>query len=106
MLSPNLNWEVELPHSGHLSMTCPQRSFVGALTLMSLLAQKISIGTQNAVFASDWYLVPMQPDFLSSVGLSLLQDRLGYLRKSLEFKLRCLGIVFSRVRRHINVLVI
>jgi len=62
----------------------------------------LMIGTQNAVFASDWYLVPMQPDFLSSVGLSLLQDRLGYLRKSLEFKLRCLGIVFSRVRRHIN----
>jgi chromosome partitioning protein len=62
----------------------------------------LMIGTQNAVFASDWYLVPMQPDFLSSVGLSLLQDRLAYLRKSLEFKLRCLGIVFSRVRRHIH----
>jgi len=62
----------------------------------------LMIGTQNAVFASDWYLVPMQPDFLSSIGLSLLQDRLAYLRKSLEFKLRCLGIVFSRVRRHIN----
>ena len=62
----------------------------------------LMIGTQNAVFASDRYLVPMQPDFLSSVGLSLLQDRLAYLRKSLEFKLRCLGVVFSRVRRHIN----
>lgn len=58
--------------------------------------------TQNALYASDWYLVPMQPDFLSSVGLSLLQDRLGYLRKSLEFKIRCLGVVFSRVRRHIQ----
>ena len=62
----------------------------------------LMIGTQNAVFASDWYLVPMQPDFLSSVGLSLLQDRLAFLRKSLEFKLRCLGVVFSRVRRHVN----
>ena len=58
--------------------------------------------TQNALYASDWYLVPMQPDFLSSIGLSLLQDRLGYLRKSLEFKIRCLGVVFSRVRRHIQ----
>ena len=58
--------------------------------------------TQNALYASDWYLVPMQPDFLSSVGLSLLQDRLSYLRKSLEFKIRCLGVVFSRVRRHIQ----
>ncbi|MBI4658622.1 MAG: ParA family protein [Verrucomicrobia bacterium] len=58
--------------------------------------------TQNALYASDWYLVPMQPDFLSSIGLSLLQDRLGYLRKSLEFQIRCLGVVFSRVRRHIQ----
>jgi chromosome partitioning protein len=58
--------------------------------------------TQNALYASDWYLVPMQPDFLSSVGLSLLQDRLVYLRKSLEFKIRCLGVIFSRVRRHIQ----
>lgn len=58
--------------------------------------------TQNALYASDWYLVPMQPDFLSSIGLGLLQDRLGYLRKSLEFKIRCLGVVFSRVRRHIQ----
>src|SRR5258708_4629093 len=30
--------------------------------------------TQNALYASDWYLVPMQPDFLSSIGLSLLSD--------------------------------
>ncbi len=58
--------------------------------------------TQNALYASDWYLVPMQPDFLSSVGLGLLQDRLGYLRKNLEFKIHCLGVVFSRVRRHIQ----
>ena len=58
--------------------------------------------TQNALYASDWYLVPMQPDFLSSIGLSLLKDRLSYLRKSLEFQIRCLGVIFSRVRRHIQ----
>ena len=58
--------------------------------------------TQNALYASDYYLVPMQPDYLSSIGLSLLQDRLAYLRKSLEFKLSCLGVIFSRVRRHIQ----
>ena len=62
----------------------------------------LMIGTQNALYASDWYLVPMQPDFLSSIGLSLLQDRMTYLRKHLEFSLRWLGVVFSRVRRHIN----
>ncbi len=43
-------------------------------------------------------LIPMQPDFLSSLGLSLLQDRLGYLKRELEFKISCLGIIFTRVR--------
>jgi chromosome partitioning protein len=43
----------------------------------------------------------MQPDFLSSIGLSLLLDRLAYLKGELEFKIRCLGVVFSRVRGHV-----
>jgi chromosome partitioning protein len=62
----------------------------------------LQTATQNALYASDWYLVPMQPDFLSSVGLSLLLDRLDYLKSELEFKIRCLGVVFTRVRRHVN----
>jgi chromosome partitioning protein len=61
----------------------------------------LQTATQNALFASDWFLVPMQPDFLSSVGLGLLLDRLAYVRRELEFKIKCLGIVFSRVRRHV-----
>jgi chromosome partitioning protein len=62
----------------------------------------LQTATQNALFASDFYLVPMQPDFLSSVGLGLLLDRLSYLKTELQFKIRCLGVVFSRVRRHIS----
>jgi len=62
----------------------------------------LQTATQNALYASDWFLVPMQPDFLSSVGLSLLLDRLDYLKKELEFKIKCLGVVFSRVRRHVT----
>lgn len=62
----------------------------------------LQTATQNALYASDWYLVPMQPDFLSSVGLELLLDRLGYLKQELEFKIRHLGVVFSRVRRHVT----
>ncbi len=61
-------------------------------------APNLMIGTQNALYASDWYFIPMQPDFLSAIGLSLLQDRLSYLRKELEFQIRCLGVVFTRVR--------
>jgi chromosome partitioning protein len=59
-------------------------------------------GTQNALYASDWYFIPMQPDFLSSIGLELLIDRLAYLRKSLEFKISCLGAAFTRVRAHLH----
>ncbi len=62
----------------------------------------LQTATQNALFASDWFLVPMQPDYLSSVGLSLLLDRLDYLKQELEFKIRCLGVVFTRVRGHVN----
>lgn len=62
----------------------------------------LQTATQNALYASDYFLVPMQPDYLSSVGLSLLLDRLDYLKSELEFKIRCLGVVFTRVRRHIG----
>jgi chromosome partitioning protein len=62
----------------------------------------LQTATQNALFASDWYLVPMQPDYLSSVGLGLLLDRMSYLKTELQFKIRCLGVVFSRVRRHVG----
>ena len=61
----------------------------------------LQTATQNALYASDYFLVPMQPDYLSSVGLGLLLDRLDYLKGELEFKIKCLGVVFTRVRRHI-----
>jgi len=65
-------------------------------------APNLMTGTQNARYASDSYFIPMQPDFLSSVGLDLLLDRLAYLRKSLEFKIDCLGAAFTRVRAHLH----
>ncbi len=61
----------------------------------------LQTATQNALYASDHYVVPLQPDFLSSIGLGLLQDRLTYLRRELEFRISCLGVVFARVRRHV-----
>jgi chromosome partitioning protein len=65
-------------------------------------APNLMTGTQNALYASDWFFIPMQPDFLSSIGLELLLDRLAYLRKSLEFKIGCLGAAFTRVRGHLH----
>lgn len=61
----------------------------------------LQVATQNALFASDAFLVPMQPDYLSSVGLALLLDRLAYLKAELELDVECLGVIFSRVRQHI-----
>jgi len=65
-------------------------------------APNLMIGTQNALYASDSFFIPMQPDFLSSIGVELLLDRLAYLRKSLEFKISCLGAAFTRVRAHLH----
>lgn len=62
----------------------------------------LQTATQNALYASDWFLVPMQPDFLSSIGLELLLDRLDYLKSELEFKIKNLGVVYTRVRRHVT----
>jgi chromosome partitioning protein len=62
----------------------------------------LQTATQNALYASDYYLVPMQPDFLSSIGLGLVLDRLSYLKTELQFKIRCLGVIFSRVRKHVS----
>ncbi|MGA3170963.1 MAG: ParA family protein [Chthoniobacteraceae bacterium] len=65
-------------------------------------APNLMTGTQNGLYASDWFFIPMQPDYLSSIGLELLLDRLSYLRKSLEFKISCLGTAFTRVRAHLH----
>lgn len=62
----------------------------------------LQTATQNALYASDYYLVPTQPDFLSSIGLGLLLDRLDYLKSELEFKIKCLGVIFTRVRGHVT----
>jgi len=62
----------------------------------------LQAATQNALYASDWYLVPAQADFLSALGLELLVDRLQTLKEELEFKIKCLGVVFTRVRKGIQ----
>ena len=58
--------------------------------------------TQNALCASNYFLIPMQPDYLSTVGLKLVLDRVSYLKKSLQISVRCLGVVFTRVRGYLN----
>ena len=59
--------------------------------------------TQNGIFASDHYIVPVQPDFLSTFGLNLVTGRVEWFkgrigRSARAFKLKYGGLIFSRVR--------
>lgn len=59
--------------------------------------------TQNGLFASDYYVVPVQPDFLSTFGLELIIGRIEWFRRRMNkgFTLKYGGLIFSRVR-HTN----
>lgn len=57
----------------------------------------IGIHTLSAFLASAYYLIPLKPDYLSSLGLSLLEKALEKYRKADGHKLKSLGVVFTMV---------
>jgi chromosome partitioning protein len=59
----------------------------------------LTIPTQNALAISTHYVVPVSPDFLSSLGIALLLSRVRKLSEDLENPLVHAGIVISRVGR-------
>jgi chromosome partitioning protein len=59
----------------------------------------LTLPTQNALALSTHYLVPVSPDFLSSLGIGLLLRRVKKLSEDLESPLQHVGIVLSRVGR-------
>jgi len=59
----------------------------------------LTIPTQNALAMSTHYVVPVSPDFLSSLGVALLIRRVAKLCDALEHKLDLAGIIISRVGR-------
>lgn len=59
----------------------------------------LTIPTQNAIAMSTHYVVPISPDFLSSIGVGLLINRIEQLSSDLEISLEIAGIVMSRVGR-------
>lgn len=59
----------------------------------------LTIPTQNALALSSHYVVPISPDYLSSLGVGLLLTRVKKLCDDLEHQLDHLGIVISRVGR-------
>ncbi|AJH25971.1 MULTISPECIES: ParA family protein [Bacillus amyloliquefaciens group] len=54
-----------------------------------------SLWTLSAIVASDYYIMPVKPDYLSSVGLSLFKSVIGELIKNYASSIKCLGVVFT-----------
>jgi chromosome partitioning protein len=59
----------------------------------------LTIPTQNALATSTHFVVPISPDFLSSIGIALLLSRITKLCNDLDHSLNHAGIVISRVGR-------
>jgi len=59
----------------------------------------LTIPTQNALATSTHFVVPISPDFLSSIGIALLLSRIKKLCDDLDHSLTHAGIVISRVGR-------
>lgn len=59
----------------------------------------LTIPTQNAIAMSTHYVIPVSPDFLSSIGIALLLTRVKKLSDELENPIEHAGIVMSRVGR-------
>jgi len=57
----------------------------------------IGIHTLSAFLASAYYIIPLKPDYLSSLGLSLLEKALEKYKKADGHKLKPLGVVFTMV---------
>lgn len=59
----------------------------------------LTIPTQNALAISTHYAIPVSPDFLSGLGLGLLQQRIDALAEALDVVIELAGVVLSRVGR-------
>lgn len=59
----------------------------------------LTLPTQNALAVSSHYVVPISPDFLSALGISLLITRVREFSADLSHNLELAGVVISRVGR-------
>lgn len=59
----------------------------------------LTIPTQNALAASSHFVVPISADYLSSLGVGILLNRIEQLSDDLDHALNLAGIVISRVGR-------
>lgn len=59
----------------------------------------LTIYTDSALMASDYYLIPNKIDRYSIVGIDSLQKAVGNLIREERINLKCLGLVYTMVNR-------
>lgn len=59
-----------------------------------------SIYTSSALLVSDYYIMPVKPDFLSSIGIDLFKAIINKHNRTSPRKVKCLGIVFTLVQNY------
>lgn len=57
----------------------------------------ISVYTESALSASDYYLIPNKIDRYSIIGIDSLQQAVGKLIQEERLKLKCIGLVYTMV---------
>lgn len=59
----------------------------------------LTIPTQNALALSDHYVIPVSPDYLSSIGVALLQTRIAGFCADISHPINLAGIALTRIGR-------
>ncbi|MGE1235606.1 ParA family protein [Bacillus altitudinis] len=62
----------------------------------------LTIYTDSALLASDFYMIPNRIDRYSIIGIDSLQTAVGNLISSEGIDLKCLGIVYTMVNKKLN----
>ncbi|MCZ2259964.1 ParA family protein [Sporosarcina sp. G11-34] len=62
----------------------------------------LTIYTDSALLASDFYIIPNRIDRYSIIGIDSLQTAVGNLVDSEGIDLKCLGIVYTMVNKNMN----
>lgn len=61
-----------------------------------------SFYTTSSLIASDFYFAPVKPDMYSLLGVELLQTVVRNVNELNRMDTKCLGILFTMIRRHIT----
>lgn len=62
----------------------------------------LTIYTDSALLASDFYIIPNRIDRYSIIGIDSLQTAVGNLISSEGIDLKCLGIIYTMVNKNLN----